>query len=103
MSKCAYCEYNDGAVYTSIPVKYKCTITGEFHLALDDCNVEFAPVKHGRWLDFQPAPWGQVYETCSVCGVRQANDKVMDNFCGVCGAKMDESTMGQVFSEGESK
>lgn len=44
MTKCAYCEYNDGAVYTSDPPKYRCTVTGEYHLALDDCNVEFAPV-----------------------------------------------------------
>lgn len=44
MTKCAYCEYNDGAVYTSDPPKYRCTVTGEYHLALDDCTVEFAPV-----------------------------------------------------------
>ena len=47
-------------------------------------------LKHGRWVDVEPAPWGQVYETCSECGIRQALDKGKDNFCGVCGAKMDE-------------
>lgn len=41
---CAYCKYNDGMVYTSFPAKYKCSVTGGFHLALDDCNVDFEPV-----------------------------------------------------------
>lgn len=52
MAKCAYCEHNDGAVYTSYPPKYRCTVTGEYHLALDDCDVEFAPVvrcKDCKW------------------------------------------------------
>ena len=47
------------------------------------------PIRHGRWIDAEPAPWGQVYETCSECGTRQALDKGKDNFCSVCGAKMD--------------
>lgn len=45
--------------------------------------------KHGRWIDVEPAPWGQVYETCSECGIRQTLDKGKDKFCGVCGARMD--------------
>ena len=49
--KCINCKYNDGMVYTSMPPKYKCTITKEFHLGDDDCNVEFAPVKHGHWIE----------------------------------------------------
>lgn len=53
-------------------------------------DVEYVKVKHGRWLDAEPAPWGQVYETCSECGIRQTLDKGKDNFCGVCGAQMDE-------------
>ena len=55
--KCANCKYNDRMVYTSIPPKYKCTITNEFHFSLDSCNVEFAPVKHGKWINGK----------CSVC------------------------------------
>ena len=48
------------------------------------------PVKHGRWIDIEPAPWGQVYETCSECGIRQAPDNGKDKFCSVCGARMDK-------------
>lgn len=41
---CAYCKHTDGVVYTSLPPKYKCSITGEYHLALDDCDVDFEPI-----------------------------------------------------------
>lgn len=37
---CGCCPHTDGFVYTSCPVKYKCAITGEFHLGTDKCNVE---------------------------------------------------------------
>ena len=83
---CVYCKYNDGTVYTSIPPKYRCTITNEFHLALDDCNVEFAPVRHGRWKDIEHAPDGLLYVTCSVCGKRQTIEAT--NYCPNCGARM---------------
>lgn len=78
MSKCAYCKYTDGVVYTSMPPKYKCTITGEYHLALDDCNVEFVPVKHGKWI------WKDHYLVCSECG--KENDR--KNYCPNCGSDM---------------
>ena len=58
----------------------------------DKCAVQILfnkLLKHGRWIDTEPAPWGQVYETCSECGTRQTLDKGNDNFCGVCGARMD--------------
>lgn len=83
--KCAYCKYNDGAVYTSMPPKYRCTITNESHLALDDCNVEFAPVKHGRWIIMS------MYEyRCSLCGAIHIRTRT--NYCPNCGAQM----MGEV-------
>lgn len=90
MSKCAYCKYNDGAVYTSTPPKYRCTVTGEYHLALDDCNVEFAPVKHGHWIKiFEDEDIIQA--RCSACGMVYTLGKGRDpNYCGTCGAKMDE-------------
>lgn len=81
---CAYCKYNDGMVYTSIPPKYKCTITNEFHLGLDDCNVEFAPVKHGRWINVND---DSSAFRCSVCGEISCCNSA---YCNVCGAKMDE-------------
>ena len=43
-TNCANCKYNDGTVYISLPPKYKCTITGEFHNAYGDCNVDLVPV-----------------------------------------------------------
>ena len=54
------------------------------------CPLMEAEPKRGRWVDVEPAPWGQVYETCSECGIRQAPDKGKDKFCGVCGARMDK-------------
>lgn len=92
MSKCAYCKYNDGAVYTSTPPKYRCTVTGEYHLALDDCNVDFAPVKHGHWIVDKS---GYPSIICSECGVKipMVAGWCMDahiNYCPNCGAKMDE-------------
>ena len=92
MTKCAYCEYNDGMVYTSIPPKYKCTITNEFHLGDDDCNVEFAPVKHGHWIDMQYPLAGHTFISCSECGERLDIDssyKSIINYCPNCGARMD--------------
>ena len=37
---CCVCGYTDGCVYTSYPPKIKCSITGEFHFATDNCDVE---------------------------------------------------------------
>ena len=39
---CANCKYSDEMVHTNLPPIYRCTITNEFHLALDGCDVEFA-------------------------------------------------------------
>lgn len=37
---CDLCPYTDGMVYTSMPPKVKCIITGEFHEYGDECNCE---------------------------------------------------------------
>lgn len=88
MTNCAYCKYNGGMVYTSIPPKYKCTITKEFHLGDDDCNVEFTPVKHGHWIrvNSDDSLW-----KCSVCGEKSCCKSA---YCGDCGAKMDGEENG---------
>lgn len=52
-------------------------------------TVEAEQVKLGKWLDREHAPWGQVYETCSVCLQRQTLDEGLDHFCPLCGAKMN--------------
>ena len=36
---CGLCDKTDGMCYTSQPPQVKCTVTGEFHLFSDKCNV----------------------------------------------------------------
>lgn len=38
--RCGNCDKTDGVVYTSIPPKVKCTITGKFHCYDDVCDCE---------------------------------------------------------------
>ena len=35
---CGICDKNDGMIYTSIPVQYRCTVTGEYHFGNHQCN-----------------------------------------------------------------
>lgn len=37
-NSCSNCGHNDGAVYTSNPVKYKCTLTNEWHTSDYKCD-----------------------------------------------------------------
>ena len=92
---CANCKYNDGFVYTSFPPRFKCTITDEFHEAYNDCNVEFMPVRHGRWIDENVTTGTTSGATtvirkfrCSVCGSALFGGPT-DNYCYKCGARMD--------------
>lgn len=39
---CGKCLYTDGLVYTSLPPKVKCILTGEFHEYADLCDCEYA-------------------------------------------------------------
>ena len=84
MRTCGNCEYNDGCVYTSLPPRFKCTITGEFHFGNKPCSVDFVPVKHGRWkyISFLTVE-------CSECKT-QIHDLEYSNFCPNCGADMRE-------------
>ena len=84
--KCANCEHNDGMVYLSLPPTYRCTITNEFHFGGDDCNMEFAPVKHGRWI---PSKDGHGCE-CSECGTAYGwIEADTMKYCKRCGARKD--------------
>lgn len=87
---CGFCKYNDGCTYTSLPPRFKCTITGEFHFGNDNCNVDFKPVRHGKWLRMED------YFKCSVCGDVYQTMTEYDIFpnvdfiyCPNCGAKME--------------
>ena len=44
MRYCSNCEFNDGFIYPTMPPKYKCTITDQYHFGNFDCNLEFVPV-----------------------------------------------------------
>ena len=47
---------------------------------------DVAEVRHGRWIDVEPAPHNLFYATCSVCGDRQTIE--VANYCPMCGASM---------------
>lgn len=50
-------------------------------------TVEAEPVRHGHW-----EYWAGSLVKCSVCGYEYTDWLVCDNYCGNCGAKMDEET-----------
>ena len=62
---------------------------------LDAPTVDAEPVRHGHWINDFSSPL-----KCSSCGiVSKANEFTLRTdfkYCPYCGAKMDESTMGQV-------
>lgn len=41
--RCGSCDKTDGLCYASLPPKVKCTITGEYRLYDDTCNVKSNP------------------------------------------------------------
>lgn len=62
-------------------------------------TVEAEPIRHGHWVDMGD------FESCSVCNGTHLKEYqtyygkclwVKMDYCPHCGAKMDESTMGQV-------
>lgn len=56
-------------------------------------SVEAEPVRHGRWeTDGMPMDDGEYLMTrCTVCGTAYEYGH-NENYCGYCGAKMDEVT-----------
>ena len=91
---CANCEHNDGMVYASMPPRYRCAITKELHLGNEACNVEFKPVKHGRWLKtgqsfIFPEKFRNYF--CSEClfELDRKSIRTEYRYCPNCGAKMD--------------
>ena len=88
---CANCEHNDGMVYTSNPPMYKCTITGEYYHGFHECEVEFVPVKRGRWIidrEFgNDVMSNEQMVICSECGKGIFWGK--QNYCPNCGSRMD--------------
>ena len=69
-------------------LKLKKILQEEGLLYSDIPHAKIAFTRVGRWEDIEHAPNGLLYATCSVCGKRQTVEAV--NYCGNCGAKMDE-------------
>lgn len=71
-----------------------CNLTGEY-CSLGSCPnediKEFAPVRHGRWVEKEKYTFGIMYD-CSLCENRILDNGHSWNYCPNCGAKMDEST-----------
>ena len=51
--------------------------------------VEYAPVKHGRWIvkRYAPGGRGRTVRFCSECGANNLNRK--SNYCPNCGCRME--------------
>ena len=80
--------------YTEYPVIIQ--IRRAIKEMIDDApTVDAEPVRHGHWINDFSSPL-----KCSSCGiVSKANEFTLRTdfkYCPYCGAKMDESTMGQV-------
>lgn len=69
---CGECDKANGVLYGNYPHQVKCPYTNEFHWRGEECNVEFAPVIHGRLKN----------GTCSVCGKDLFNWSEMQSFRG---------------------
>ena len=55
---CGRCSFNDGSVYTSLPPKVKCMLTGKFHFMSDPCEIDFSKIddENGNWHVNKPLP-----------------------------------------------
>ena len=87
---------NDDTIYRQAAIEH----LKEIKSCLDDDGQMFVDVliadfekmpsaeRLGWWKDVEHAPNGLFYATCSVCGKRQTTEAT--NYCGNCGAKMQE-------------
>jgi NADH pyrophosphatase NudC (nudix superfamily) len=64
-----------------------CDIEDMIDAVWDFLPADVAPVVHGHWKYEQDEGHNIYTGECSVCGYRRR----IDQFCGRCGAKMDES------------
>ena len=80
---CGQCDKIDDVLYGDWPHQVKCPYTGELRWRGEECNIEFVPVKHGRWE----------HDVCSVCGEEWFDygrmKPMRTDYCPGCGAKMD--------------
>lgn len=63
MRICGICSMNDGTVYTSMPPKYKCTVTNEFYLGDHPCHLDLVPVvRCGECAIWDTDGYGKEYD-----------------------------------------
>ena len=55
---------------------------------------DVAPVRHGRWIEYQKYTFGVMYD-CSICDDRILDNGHSWNYCPNCGAKMDGGNEGE--------
>ena len=72
----------------------------EYYHALSEAirslkTVDAEPVRHGRWVNHISENGATDGTYCDICDYEVDRD-ARYNYCPNCGAKMDESTMGQV-------
>jgi hypothetical protein len=53
----------------------------------------YEKIKHGMWIDIEPAPYNLLYATCSVGGERQTLE--VAKYCPNCGASMMDDNATQ--------
>lgn len=85
------CKHMSGAGYCNLRKEFCCEVG-----CLDRAPIEYAQVKHGRWVlgKVEPGyftPGGNRPWVCSECGqlVSWMLDKPKENYCPECGARMD--------------
>lgn len=95
--RCPIVEFEGVELFDDMP-----TIEAEIHsdteswktTVTDLTPVEYAPVKHGRWIYING--WVE----CSCCHSEPPNECNLEtNYCPNCGAKMDEKTLTEVVLE----
>lgn len=79
MRLCGNCDFNDGCVYTSLPPKYKCTLTGAFHFGNEPCDIDFVPiVRCGKCRHYQG---NHDVPGCAPCDFWGIGAVMWDDFC----------------------
>ena len=84
---CGKCEFETQTIWNKdeqMPAII-CPVSEQKKGLLDNCDVEFSPVKTGLWIAQYP-PINHIY-FCSLCG--QFGDRLW-SYCPNCGAKMKQ-------------
>ena len=75
--RCGNCDKTDGCVYTSLPPKTRCTVTGKFHFNDDVCDLPQTNLIKG--VGFIDRKGGYVVATGTLDLIREPIDGGADN------------------------